>query len=89
MALGGDQEQLVELLRDSRGPERARVFSGYAGWGAGQLEREMAAHSWILCPARARFVFEVEVDELWAVVLRSLGPRYAHLATMPLDPRVN
>jgi len=90
MSLGGDQEELLELLRGPESVEtRVRVFSGYAGWGEGQLEAELRARGWIVCPARARFVFEVEPAAIWAEVLRSLGPRYAHLAAMPSDPRVN
>jgi putative transcriptional regulator len=88
MALGGDAETLLELLRSS-GPHQVRVFSGYSGWGAGQLRDELEAGSWIVCPARARFVFESEPAEVWAEVLRSLGPRYELLTQVPLDPRVN
>lgn len=89
MALGGDHADLVALLRRPDGALRARVFSGYAGWGAGQLQDEMRSTSWIVCPARAGLVFEPAAADLWSVVLRSLGPRYAHLASMPEDPRVN
>lgn len=88
MALGGEAEHLLALLR---GPEshRVRVLSGYSGWGAGQLHNELEVGSWIVCPARARFVFESDPADMWAKVLRSLGPRYELLTRVPLDPRVN
>lgn len=88
MGLGGEEDDIVELVRGP-GAERVRVFSGYSGWGAGQLTAELESGSWITCPARALFVFDTEPDSIWATVLRSLGPRYAQLTQIPLDPRVN
>ena len=88
MALGGDELAIVDLLR---GPHHTdvRVFSGYAGWGAGQLAAELQERSWVACPASAHLVFDVPADALWATVLRSLGPAFAYLAQLPLDLRVN
>lgn len=68
---------------------RARVFAGYAGWAAGQLDAELEADGWILAPARAEDVFGSEPEELWGVALRRLGGPYAFLATMPPDPSLN
>ncbi len=90
MALGGDMQVLVDLLAAKRSPEdRVRVYAGYAGWGAGQLAMEMATGSWFTRPATAHFVFDVEPTAMWAEAVRSLGSEYAHLITMPPDPRVN
>jgi putative transcriptional regulator len=88
MALGGDEEELLELVRGPR-HRAARVFAGYAGWGAGQLQEEMQTRSWIACPASAHFVFDVAPEEVWAAVVHSLGPRYAYLTQIPGNPRVN
>jgi len=71
------------------GLRRARVFAGYAGWGAGQLEAEMEEGSWIAEPAVAADVFTEEPEGLWSGVLRRKGPRYRLLASMPLDPSMN
>jgi putative transcriptional regulator len=71
------------------GLRRARVFAGYAGWGAGQLEAEMEEGSWIAEPAAADDVFTEDPAELWSGVLRRKGPRYRLLATMPPDPEMN
>jgi putative transcriptional regulator len=68
---------------------RARVFAGYAGWGAGQLEREIEDGSWIVESARAEDVFTEEPDDLWSDVVRRKGPKYRLMATMPLDPSLN
>jgi putative transcriptional regulator len=88
MELGGDPEQILSALHHESN-RKIRVFSGYAGWGAGQLRAELDSGSWVACPASARFVFDVEPDAIWAELLRSLGPRYAYLLTLPNDPRVN
>jgi putative transcriptional regulator len=67
---------------------RARVFAGYAGWGAGQLEGELGEESWFTAHALADDVFG-HVDDLWSVVLARKGGPYALLAKMPPDPSLN
>ncbi len=44
---------------------RFRVFTGYAGWGAGQLEGEVASGAWAVMPATAPLLFDTPVEELW------------------------
>jgi putative transcriptional regulator len=59
-----------------------RVFTGYAGWSAGQLEAELEIGGWILTDA-----FEdpltAEPDELWAAVLRRQGGLRAAYSNAP------
>lgn len=83
--LPGDVDDELELgeLRN------ARVFAGYAGWGAGQLEQELEEQSWVVLPARASDVFTTAPDMLWAEVLRRNGGGLAVLALLPEDPHVN
>jgi putative transcriptional regulator len=69
--------------------ERARVFAGYAGWGPGQLESELAEDSWIVEQAVPDDVFWAEPDSLWPAVLKRKGGPYSVLALMPPDPSVN
>jgi putative transcriptional regulator len=68
---------------------RARVYAGYSGWGAGQLEAEMAVDSWIIEPARVDDVFTDAPDSLWSSVLQRKGPEYQMLSKMPFDPSTN
>jgi len=68
---------------------RARLFAGYSGWGAGQLEAEMEEGSWIVDPAREEDVFTDNPELLWSRVLRRKGPKYAQIARVPFDPRMN
>jgi putative transcriptional regulator len=76
-----------EDLRD--GIRRARVFAGYAGWGAGQLEEELADDDWILEPAVPGDVFHHEPARLWDDVLRRKGRDFDMLRLMPVDPSLN
>lgn len=52
---------------------RFHCYAGYAGWGPGQLEQEIAEGSWILAPAEPRFVFDTPVDEVWDRTLKENG----------------
>ncbi|MEA2277041.1 MAG: putative transcriptional regulator [Solirubrobacteraceae bacterium] len=78
-----DPGELAGALR------RARVFAGHAGWGPGQLEAEMEEESWIVEVARRDDVFTADPDDLWSIVLRRKGDKYALMATMPMDPSLN
>jgi putative transcriptional regulator len=71
------------------GIRRARVFAGYAGWGAGQLEEELEEQSWIVEPAVPADVFTDEPERLWERVLERKGRAFDLLRLMPLDPSLN
>jgi putative transcriptional regulator len=51
---------------------RLRIFRGYAGWGPGQLEHELAAGAWGVVPASGEVLFATPVEDLWQ---RLLPPR--------------
>ncbi len=51
-------------------PDRIRVFAGYAGWGPGQLDREVAAGGWKRVPATAELAFAREPETLWRQLIR-------------------
>jgi putative transcriptional regulator len=68
---------------------RGRVYAGYAGWGEGQLDAELAGGDWIALDGQPQDVFTEEPDSLWSEVLRRNGGRYAMIARMPVDPSVN
>ncbi len=57
----------------SRPPSTIRLFLGYAGWGAEQLESELAEGAWLLAPLRREVVFETAEDHMWESVVRGLG----------------
>jgi putative transcriptional regulator len=86
--LGGDLQFLQEAISDGNGPDINLCF-GYAGWGAGQLEREFLDGHWFLYPAEARYVFETSPEKLWQTLLREMGGRYATLSMIPEDLSLN
>jgi putative transcriptional regulator len=62
----GDAACLDRATQTEEGqPLRFRVFSGYAGWGGGQLEGEMAVGAWAVVPANGSLLFDTPVEELW------------------------
>jgi putative transcriptional regulator len=68
---------------------RARAFAGHAGWGPEQLESELEREDWFVEPALADDAFAADPLQLWGGVLERKGGRYALVARMPEDPRVN
>lgn len=55
------------------GEERLQLYVGYAGWGPGQLEQEIAQGAWILAQPDLDLLFEVPLDRLWHAALGQLG----------------
>jgi putative transcriptional regulator len=79
----------AELQELARATGRVRVFAGFAGWGEGQLESEIADGDWIAQAALPEDVFTELPDRLWSDVLTRKGGSYALVARMPPDPSVN
>ncbi len=55
-----------------RPPRDLRIFLGYAGWGGGQLESELAQGAWVVAPLSPEVVFDVPAPEMWDHVLRAM-----------------
>lgn len=66
-----------------------RVFAGYAGWGASQLESEIEEGSWYVVPGEAPDVFRGDPTELWRDVMRRQPGNLAWHSTRPVDPDLN
>jgi putative transcriptional regulator len=62
---------------------RARVIVGYAGWGPGQLDREIAASGWLLTDVDPRLIFGVPAEQMWETAIRRLGTDPSALQTSP------
>jgi putative transcriptional regulator len=82
-----DLDAPVELLAPA--VSSLRIFAGYAGWSAGQLEEEIAEGAWYVVPAEAGDPFLDDPSGLWSTVLRRQGGQLAMLATMPAEPGLN
>jgi putative transcriptional regulator len=77
----------VRLLGEVGG---VRLFTGYAGWGAGQLEGELAMGGWYVVDAEPEDVTTTAPDDLWRAVLRRQPDRdLALLALFPDDVSAN
>lgn len=72
---------------DNESLRRLRVYAGYAGWAAGQLDGELEAEAWIVTDAEVDDPFAD--GDLWAAALARKGGKYRLLATMPADPSLN
>jgi len=70
LCFAGSMDVLQQLA--ARPPEDLRIFLGYAGWGEGQLETELAQGAWVVAPLSADVVFDVAADDMWEHVLREM-----------------
>ena len=90
LALGHSLDDLIEIGETFSPTKKVRLFAGYAGWTAGQLEGEMKRKSWLTFPASVQLVFETPPDELWQKVLQTKGGwRNKLLSQMPEDLSLN
>jgi putative transcriptional regulator len=64
---------VLQAVADGTGPEQMLVTLGYAGWGAGQLENEMARNAWLNVSADPHIIFDVPPDERYPAALKLLG----------------
>ncbi len=53
---------------------------GYAGWGAGQLEHEIAENGWLTCPATIDLLFDSDIERKYDRIMASIGIDPAHLS---------
>lgn len=72
---------VLVAMAEGRGPARALVALGYAGWGAGQLESELADNAWLSVPADPRLVWDTPIERRWDAAARAIGFDPAQLAT--------
>lgn len=64
---------VLEDIAEDRGPAHALLTLGYAGWGPGQLDGEIAQNGWLTADATHELVFDLPDAEKWEAALRSLG----------------
>lgn len=82
-----DLDTPIELVAE--GLAALRVFAGYAGWGAGQLDEEIAEGSWYVVPGEPHDAFHPDTGGLWREVLRRQPDELAWSSTRPADPGLN
>ncbi|HEV2606346.1 MAG TPA: YqgE/AlgH family protein [Xanthomonadaceae bacterium] len=72
LAVTTSREILAAMARGN-GPRRHLVTLGYASWGAGQLEQELAENTWLTVPADDAIVFDTPIEQRWQAAARRLG----------------
>jgi len=66
----------VDILRaiaDGKGPQRAALALGYAGWAPGQLDAEIQANSWLSSPTEPGLIFDTPIEARYDTVMSRLG----------------
>src|SRR5580658_7426343 len=63
--LGHSLDALVDLSESYSSTQKLKLFAGYSGWSAGQLDQEMARKDWLVHPASLELVFHAKPGELW------------------------
>ena len=74
-------QDLLRRLLESPPPPRTRLLTGYAGWGPGQLDTELALSSWLNADVDLDLIFDTDPDQMWEAVIRSMGADPALLQT--------
>lgn len=86
-----NRDNIDSLVSEATTP--FRLFSGYSGWGEGQLDGEMDVGGWLTLPATAEYVFEADDDKLWRKVVSRVGDDILkadpQIREWPDDPSLN
>jgi putative transcriptional regulator len=72
---------ILDAIAQGRGPQDCLVALGYAGWGAGQLEQELAENAWLNSPASSEIIFRLPPERRWQAAFSSLGVRLDQLSS--------
>lgn len=64
---------VLRAIAKGKGPRRAMLALGYAGWSPGQLETEIQANGWLNCPGDSTLIFDPALDHKYARALRKIG----------------
>ncbi len=72
---------ILRAIANGKGPDRAVLALGYAGWSAGQLETEMQHNGWLTCPADPAIIFDTALGSKYERALQKLGVDLGHLSS--------
>ena len=71
---------VLQAAAHREGPREMLVTLGYSGWGAGQLENEVAQNAWLTVPADPHIIFGMPCEERLSSAMELLGVDLANLA---------
>ncbi len=64
---------ILAAIAAGEGPDNSIITLGYAGWGAGQLEQELAQNTWLSGPADRKIVFDMPPEQRWLAAAALIG----------------
>lgn len=73
-------KDILMALGTEQSPKDYMVTLGYAGWGPGQLEKELQENSWLTIPANRELLFETPIEQRWKRATEMLGIDINHLS---------
>lgn len=87
---GGNFDALTDVIKSSTfNPNKVRLFIGYSGWEAGQLQEEINEKTWLTVKAINKIIFQNDYEAIWKDSLKLLGSDYEMMANYPTDPQLN
>ena len=73
-------KDILLALGSEDAPDKFMVTLGYAGWGPGQLEKEIQDNSWLTIPSDNEILFDTPIEQRWQKATEKLGIDLAHLS---------
>jgi putative transcriptional regulator len=83
--VGHSMDVLMDLGDSASETQKLKLFAGYAGWAAGQLDDELARQDWLVHPASLELIFSPGPEQLWRGILGQKGFKNRLLADSPDD----
>ncbi|MAY89947.1 MAG: hypothetical protein CMN00_02005 [Rickettsiales bacterium] len=75
--------KIIEDIAKNKGPNKYFISLGYAGWGPGQLEKEIIENSWIKINEKLDLIFDTDVEKKWNKAIKITGidfSKFSHLS---------
>jgi putative transcriptional regulator len=74
-------QDIIEAIALGEGPRQYLIALGYAGWGDGQIEGELANNAWLNGPAEASIIFNLPIEQRWSAAAAHLGVELSRLSS--------
>jgi len=74
-------QDIIEAIALGGGPDKYLIALGYAGWGDGQIEHELADNTWLNGPADCSIIFDLPIEQRWSAAAAHLGVELSRLST--------
>ena len=79
--VSGSKALLIDMIGKKDAGRKFRIYAGYAGWGAQQLEREIARGDWYVVSADAETIFEKKPSLIWPELFRRGSAQWVRAVT--------